>query len=170
MNEPRECRRCGQLFDRWQDYAHPGSAATHCHPCYLTVLRERDQANAQRRRERQNAAAAARRPPRTRPVGRGSQAMRTLRAEVLRTATLCAICGEPLDRSPDAPRSRQPSVDHIIPTSMGGALLDPTNLRAAHIGCNSRHHLSLLKAVRHHNETRRVMLVAAQWLDERLNC
>jgi len=69
------------------------------------------------------------------------------RKRVLDGAQVCAICGRPLDR--DAPpRSRwSPSADHLLPVSrtigMDDATrralaCDPQNLRAVHLGCNSR--------------------------------
>lgn len=67
-----------------------------------------------------------------------SQAYRKARATVLKSATECAICGQPLDHNAD-PRSRwAPSADHIIPRSLGGSLTAANNLRAVHYGCNSR--------------------------------
>lgn len=49
---------------------------------------------------------------------------------------VCQLCHEPVD--PDHPERRhQASLDHIIPQSYGGGH-DPSNLRLAHISCNSR--------------------------------
>jgi len=60
------------------------------------------------------------------------------RAKALRGATHCAICGQPLDHQAP-PRTRwSPSVDHVVPRSLGGSLTDPKNLRPVHYGCNSR--------------------------------
>lgn len=60
------------------------------------------------------------------------------RAKALANATHCAICGQPLDHTAP-PRTRwSPTVDHIVPRSQGGSILDPKNLRPAHYGCNSR--------------------------------
>ncbi len=55
-----------------------------------------------------------------------------------RDGWICWLCGLPIDR--DAPaRSRWgASVDHSVPRSKGGNLLDPGNLRACHHGCNGR--------------------------------
>lgn len=72
---------------------------------------------------------------------------RKLRAQVLKNAQSCAICGRPLDfHAP--PRSRwAPSVDHRLPVSATRGLddstrrqlaLDPQNLVPCHYGCNSR--------------------------------
>ena len=66
-----------------------------------------------------------------------SHAWKKARAKVLATATLCYLCGQPIDRTVD-PRSRwASSVDHVIPRSLGGSLLAPSNLRACHLGCNA---------------------------------
>jgi 5-methylcytosine-specific restriction endonuclease McrA len=62
------------------------------------------------------------------PNGRGSQAWRKLRAEILTGDPTCAMCG----------RARATTVDHIIPLAYGGALLDRTNLRPACARCNYR--------------------------------
>ena len=67
-----------------------------------------------------------------------SHAWKKARAKVLAHAHLCYLCGLPIDRTVD-PRSRwAPSVDHVIPRSLGGSLTAPANLRAAHYGCNSK--------------------------------
>ena len=67
-----------------------------------------------------------------------SQAWKKARAKALANATACTLCGQPIDH--DAPaRSRwSASVDHVVPRSLGGSLLDPANLRPVHYGCNSR--------------------------------
>lgn len=79
--------------------------------------------------------------------GRGGAAWQRVRADVIRNARACAICGEDLD--PNAP-PRSPmstTVDHIIPLAQLRAYdaetqrrmaLDPALLRAAHLSCNSR--------------------------------
>lgn len=61
-----------------------------------------------------------------------------VRLKVLeRDGWICWLCGLPIDRGAP-PRSRwSASVDHIVPRSKGGNLLDPANLRAAHHGHNS---------------------------------
>lgn len=83
----------------------------------------------------------------TRHPGRGGAAWRRASARVLKDATVCWLCGLPLDF--DAPaRSRwSPSVDHVLPldaikffdaATQRSMALDPANLRAAHYGCNSK--------------------------------
>jgi len=79
-------------------------------------------------------------------IGR-DYAYRVQRERVLAMAQTCAICGRPLDRNVP-PRSRwAPSVDHILPLSRTVGLpvpmrlrlaADPENLRAVHVGCNSK--------------------------------
>jgi 5-methylcytosine-specific restriction endonuclease McrA len=59
-------------------------------------------------------------------------------AQVLADATVCWICGGELDFDADPRSSLAPSVDHIIPLSLGGHPSDPAGLRPCHYGCNSR--------------------------------
>lgn len=152
-NQPRDCVRCGATFDRWQDYIHPGSAATHCNPCYLARARERYEAEQAKRRASQPAKVT----------------LAELRQQVLDEETHCGICGEFVDRSDSVPRSRRVSVDHIIPRSLGGPLYDRNNLRLAHLGCNSSHHPRLMAALRQWQAERVHFLTVAHWFDERLN-
>lgn len=57
------------------------------------------------------------------------------RALIRKTATLCAICGMPIDKSLKFPDPMSISIDHIIPVAKGGkSTLD--NLQAAHLICN----------------------------------
>lgn len=44
----------------------------------------------------------------------------------------CALCGEPFGDEPD----RLPSLDHVIPLSVGG-FNTIGNTQAAHVGCNN---------------------------------
>jgi 5-methylcytosine-specific restriction endonuclease McrA len=75
-----------------------------------------------------------------------SHEWRTVRARVLRSATICALCGRAL--LPDAPpRSRWSThVDHRLPLAAFRRLdaetqrrltLDPANLQATHAHCNT---------------------------------
>lgn len=72
-----------------------------------------------------------------RSPGRTGHRWRQVRSAVLAAASHCAECGLPL--RPDAPpRSRwSSSVDHIVKLEHGGAPLDPRNLQAVHLGCNT---------------------------------
>jgi hypothetical protein len=50
---------------------------------------------------------------------------------------ICQLCRRKVGRSFPPRHSRAPSIDHIIPFSLGGSD-DPSNLQLAHHGCNSR--------------------------------
>jgi 5-methylcytosine-specific restriction endonuclease McrA len=73
---------------------------------------------------------------------------RQVRTRVLRDAEVCAICGGLLDFDAPPRSPLAPSVDHVLPISQIRALydpiearrvaVDPSLLRAAHYGCNSR--------------------------------
>ena len=54
-----------------------------------------------------------------------------------RDGWLCGICGDPVDRDADALANLAPSLDHIVPRSLGGGH-ESENLRTAHRVCNSR--------------------------------
>lgn len=48
----------------------------------------------------------------------------------------CQLCGRKVLRSKKAPHPRSPSLDHIMPMSLGGPHL-PTNVHCACLGCNT---------------------------------
>lgn len=50
---------------------------------------------------------------------------------------ICRICFVPIDQTKAWPHPMSKSVDHIVPVSRGGAHA-MSNVRAAHLGCNSR--------------------------------
>lgn len=52
-----------------------------------------------------------------------------------RDGTDCKICGDPVDMDVDERDWFRPSVDHIVPRSVGGTD-DPINLQLAHLWCN----------------------------------
>ena len=57
------------------------------------------------------------------------------KAILRKTATVCALCGMPFDRSLKFPHPLSISIDHIIPVALGGkSTLD--NLQVTHLGCN----------------------------------
>ena len=68
------------------------------------------------------------------PGNRG--AFEKARVQILKTQTHCGICGKPVDFSYRAPHPLSPTVDHIIPVSLGGHPSDPDNLQLAHRCCN----------------------------------
>jgi len=50
----------------------------------------------------------------------------------------CGLCGKPIDYRIDGRHRDGPTVDHIVPTSLGGPMFDWGNLRPAHKSCNGR--------------------------------
>lgn len=54
----------------------------------------------------------------------------------VRDAWLCGICGDPVDREAGVNEDRAPSLDHIVPRSVGGGH-ESENLRTAHRACNA---------------------------------
>lgn len=57
------------------------------------------------------------------------------RSLVIKSSRVCAICGQPIDKSKKFPDPLSPSVDHIIPWAKGGrSTMD--NLQATHFICN----------------------------------
>ena len=78
-------------------------------------------------------------------AGRGNRTDRTpgnrgafdkARQKILKTQTVCGICGKPVDFSYKYPHPLSPTVDHIIPVSKGGHPSDINNLQLAHRTCN----------------------------------
>lgn len=63
---------------------------------------------------------------------------RTLKGWLNATTTICWICGGHVDFTVHPRHRLAPSLDHAVPLSLGGDLLDPDNARQAHYGCNSR--------------------------------
>jgi len=49
----------------------------------------------------------------------------------------CGLCGEPVELSLRFPHPMSPSVDHVVPWSLGGSH-DLANLQLAHLSCNCR--------------------------------
>lgn len=68
------------------------------------------------------------------PGNRG--AYEKARAKILKTQTVCGICGKPVDFSLKYPHPLSPTVDHIVPVSKGGHPSDINNLQLAHRCCN----------------------------------
>lgn len=49
----------------------------------------------------------------------------------------CARCGYPIDPTLDARHPLSFTLDHAVPLTKGGSLLDPANARSMHRRCNS---------------------------------
>lgn len=56
--------------------------------------------------------------------------------KIMRTRSICAICGKPVDFTLNYPHPMSATVDHIIPISKGGHPSDIDNLQLAHFSCN----------------------------------
>ena len=72
-------------------------------------------------------------------------AFEAARLKILKTQTICGICGKPVDFSYKNPHPLAPTVDHIIPVSKGGHPSDIANLQLAHRCCNRAKADSLLE-------------------------
>ncbi|HFU4488725.1 TPA: HNH endonuclease [Streptococcus suis] len=55
---------------------------------------------------------------------------------ILKTATICAICGHQVDKSLKAPHPMSAAIDHIIPIAKGGHPSDISNMQLTHRQCN----------------------------------
>ena len=55
---------------------------------------------------------------------------------ILATQSVCAICGQPVDKSIKYPDPMSPTVDHIIPIAKNGDPVALDNLQLAHRYCN----------------------------------
>jgi 5-methylcytosine-specific restriction endonuclease McrA len=71
---------------------------------------------------------------------------REARRRVLAASRVCHLCGELIDFEAPPRSARAPAVDHLDPVSRLDAsdpaafrrlALNPSNLRAAHVGCNN---------------------------------
>lgn len=69
---------------------------------------------------------------------RGGRPYRRLAAKVKREQRVCWLCGLAIDPELVSPHPMSFTLDHVIPVSMGGALSDPDNARAAHRLCNMK--------------------------------
>ncbi|MBR4681584.1 MAG: HNH endonuclease [Fibrobacter sp.] len=68
--------------------------------------------------------------------------------KILKTQTICGICGKPVDFSYKNPHPLAPTVDHIIPVSKGGHPSDISNLQLAHRCCNREKSDKMIEASR----------------------
>lgn len=83
--------------------------------------------------------------PDRQPGNRG--AYEAARAKILKTQTICGICGKPVDLSLKYPHPLSPTIDHIIPVSKGGHPSDISNLQLAHRCCNRAKSDKLIESV-----------------------
>ncbi|MCP3017292.1 HNH endonuclease [Nocardiopsis dassonvillei] len=54
-----------------------------------------------------------------------------------RDAWTCHLCKQKIDKTVKAPEPKAPSIDHLVPLSLGGKH-ERANVAAAHFGCNAR--------------------------------
>lgn len=55
---------------------------------------------------------------------------------ILKTQTVCGICGKPVNKKLKSPDPMSPVIDHMIPVSKGGHPSAIENLQLAHWTCN----------------------------------
>lgn len=77
------------------------------------------------------------------------------REVILKTQTVCGICGKPVDFSYKYPHPLSPTVDHIIPVSKGGHPSDLANLQLAHRCCNRQKSDKLVETILSEDERKR---------------
>lgn len=63
---------------------------------------------------------------------------RAIRARLLASQDVCAICGQAIDKALKTPHPMSPEVDEVVPVSRGGDPLDIRNCRLVHRICNLR--------------------------------
>lgn len=83
-----------------------------------------------------------------RPEPRSGAAWDRLRLQVLAEEPDCWVCGDPIDPALRWPDAMCGTADHVRPLEDGGALLDRSNVRAAHRTCNQRRHVEWRRARR----------------------
>ena len=69
-------------------------------------------------------------------VGAHRVAYEKNKRKILLTQEICAICGQPVDKTLKYPHPLSPTVDHIIPVAKGGHPSSIDNLQLAHFTCN----------------------------------
>jgi len=75
--------------------------------------------------------------PRSR-TRRGGRPYRRLAAKLRQEGAVCHLCGLPIDPELRSPHPLSFTLDHVRPVSMGGAVVDPHNVRPAHRLCNMK--------------------------------
>jgi 5-methylcytosine-specific restriction endonuclease McrA len=169
----RTCRHCETSFAPLPGRGRPRQWCYDCLPLYGTVTDYNRQAvrlsNFVRTAKHgaccglpRQKAKQSRPLPRPASTGRGSVFYQQLRAQVLSEETHCGFCGEPVDMTLSYPHRDSPSIDHIVPESLGGSH-DRSNVRLAHFGCNARAGQALAGSL---NSERTQLLRAALWLAE----
>ncbi|KUH38396.1 MULTISPECIES: HNH endonuclease [Streptomyces] len=68
---------------------------------------------------------------------RNGRPYRRLVAQIKAMGAPCCYCGHDIDPTLDPRHPLSFTLEHLIPLSKGGSLLDPANARSAHRRCNS---------------------------------
>ena len=95
-------------------------------------------------------------------------AFEAARLKILKTQTICGICGKPVDHNYKYPHPLSPTVDHIIPVSKGGHPSDLSNLQLAHRCCNRQKSDKLLDPLRRSATDDADKLIANNVLEQHL--
>ncbi len=133
----RKCTHCLGDFV-WRDGTRGRNCCSDvCARKALEASHIRHRTGKPKQRERRRRACAARRRWLSQSGGRPQQIGRWRRI-LERDGPSCWLCHLPVDLTTTRPTNRlAPSVDHVVPLSLGGSDRDD-NLRLAHFGCNSR--------------------------------
>jgi len=141
---PRRCKTCSTVFYHrtektfCSDECKTRAWSRTCKDCGVQFTQKRNcsgKCKACRRRDKNRASSVRLR------VRRGKVAIAVVRISVHdcweRDGGKCQICLKRIDLSVKWPHRNSMSVDHIVPLSKGGTD-EAANVRAAHLGCNSR--------------------------------
>lgn len=113
---PRMCRGCGIQFIPTAGPSLAARQVFHDAACRERAGRRREDVVEHRRRAK--------------------LVRRRFRAMIYeRDRSRCYLCRQIIDQAIRFPDPRSPTIDHVMPYSAGGSD-DPSNLRAAHLGCN----------------------------------
>lgn len=82
----------------------------------------------------------------------GNRPYRRNRAAILRGATTCHLCGQPIDPGLDQYHPMSGTAHHLIPHSRGGTD-DQDNLVPAHLECNQRQGDKTTTVINRHSRT-----------------
>jgi len=74
----------------------------------------------------------------TNPRSANGHRRRQIRARVLASEYVCALCGLPVDKNLKTPHPMSPEVDEIVPISRGGSAVTRANTQLTHRICNQR--------------------------------
>ena len=85
---------------------------------------------------------------------------------IFQTATVCGICGRPVDYGLKYPHPLSACIDHIIPLAKGGHPSDINNMQLAHWCCNRQKSDKILQKSTPHREevtSNRILPLSIDW-------